>query len=262
MIPKPRHLGPAYAAQFTDPSVVAAYHLRPPYPAEVFTTLNRLIVDTPRVVVDLGTGTGEIARCLATRVDRVDAVDPSAEMLAKARQLSGGDHPNVTWICDRAEDTPLRGPYALVTAGASLHWTDWEVVLPRIREVLSPNGMLAIIDNCELPVPWEVPLRQIVARYSTNQGYRPYNITEELEQRQLFHQRGQYTTAPITFVQSVADYIESFHARNGFSRDRMDPQAALAFDRAVEQLVLPHVDNRVVTLRIVGEVTWGIPRKT
>lgn len=30
--PKPSHLGPQYAAQFQDPSVVSVYHHRPPVP--------------------------------------------------------------------------------------------------------------------------------------------------------------------------------------------------------------------------------------
>src|SRR5262249_55186769 len=65
--PKPDHLGPEYAAQFGDPSVVAAYRHRPPYPAEVFDILVGLIADEPRAVLDVGTGTGEIARGLAPR---------------------------------------------------------------------------------------------------------------------------------------------------------------------------------------------------
>lgn len=260
MLPKPNHLGPAYAAQFTDPSVVAAYHLRPPYPADLFDVLDRLIVDTPRAVLDLGTGTGEIARPLIGRVDRVDAVDPSAGMVARARQLPGGDHPRITWICAPAEAAPLRGPYALVTAGASLHWMDWEVVLPRIREVLSPSGMLAIVNTHELPVPWEAPLRQLIARFSTNQEYQPYDLIAELERRQLFQRRGHQATVPVRFTQSVADYIESFHARNGLSRDRMGSTAA-AFDRELEGLVLPYADAGMVTLHIVGEMTWGLPTK-
>ena len=147
MLPKPNHLGPAYAAQFTDPSVVAAYHLRPPCPAEVFAILDCLILGAPRVVLDLGTGTGEIARQFVTRVDQIDAVDPSVGMLARAEQLPGGEDPRIAWLCHRAEDAPLGGPYALVTAGASLHWMEWDVVLPRRRSVLSPSGMLAIIDT-------------------------------------------------------------------------------------------------------------------
>ncbi len=259
MFPKPRHLGPAYAAQFSHPSVIAAYHLRPPYPADLFDVLDRLIVDTPRAVLDLGTGTGEIARRLISRVDRVDAIDPSAGMLAKARQLPRGDHPQITWIHAPAEAATLREPYALVTVGASLHWMDWDIVLPRIHEVLSANGMLAIIDSHELPVPWEQPLRQLVERFSTNREYQPYDLIEELEQRWLFQRRGHQTTAPVPFTQSVADYMESFHARNGFSRDRMNPEAASAFDRHLGQLVRPHTSSGMVTLRVVGTVTWGTP---
>ncbi len=43
MVPKPDHLGPDYAAQFQDRSVVAAYHHRPPYPAAVFDRLLDLL---------------------------------------------------------------------------------------------------------------------------------------------------------------------------------------------------------------------------
>ncbi len=262
MIPKPSHLGPVYAAQFTDPSVVAAYHHRPPYPDELFNVLDHLIVDTPRVVLDLGTGTGEIARHIIDHVDCIDAVDPSAGMLATARQLPGGDHPNITWIPAHAEDAPLRGPYALVTAGASLHWMDWRVVLPRIQDVLSPDGVLAVIDNRELSVQWAEPLHHLITRFSTNREYHPYDLIEELEQRHLFQRRGQRTTMPITFAQPVANYIESFHARNGFSRDRMNPEAAAAFDHHLEQLVRPHAPGGMVTLRVVGTVTWGTPGTT
>ena len=103
MLPKPKHLGPEYAAQFADRSVVAAYRHRPPYPAEVFEVLAGLIAATPyttRAVLDAGCGTGDVARNLVSRVDRLDAVDPSAAMLEAGRPLPGrrggrGPHPAV-----------------------------------------------------------------------------------------------------------------------------------------------------------------------
>ncbi len=82
MTPKPKHLGPEYGAQFRDQSVVAAYPHKPPYPAEVFTVLASLVRDAPRTVLDLGCGTGDIARVFAPQVDRLDAVDPSPAMPA------------------------------------------------------------------------------------------------------------------------------------------------------------------------------------
>src|SRR5439155_17899141 len=103
-----------------------AYRSRPPYPDELFEILAGLISDEPRVVLDAGCGTGEIARPLLGRVDRVDAVDFSPAMIERGRRSPGGDHPNLRWIVGRAEDVPLAPPYALITAGASLHWMDWE----------------------------------------------------------------------------------------------------------------------------------------
>src|SRR5690348_17658299 len=62
----------------------------------------------------------------------------------------------------RSEQAPLDPPYALITAGASLHWMAWQVVLPRIRQALTPHGMLAIIYDELLPLPWDDALRSVI----------------------------------------------------------------------------------------------------
>ena len=138
-----------YAAQFQDAAVVAAYPSRPPYPDGVFKALAGLIGDGPRTVLDLGCGTGDLARRLAPLVERVDAVDISEGMIALGKTLPGGDAPNLRWIVGSAEDAPIAPPYGLVVAGESLHWMAWDVVLPRVREALAPGGMLAIVGRGE-----------------------------------------------------------------------------------------------------------------
>ena len=64
MIQKPKHLGVQYAEVFKDASVVEAYQYRPSYPAEVFEILSGLITTEPRHVLDVGCGTGFLARNL------------------------------------------------------------------------------------------------------------------------------------------------------------------------------------------------------
>ena len=91
-----------------DPS-----HLRPASPLETFTILKELIVDGPRVVLDVGCGTGNIARPLADSGERIDAVDLSLPMLERARMLPRGDSPKIRWLHERAKDVELEPPYAL-----------------------------------------------------------------------------------------------------------------------------------------------------
>jgi SAM-dependent methyltransferase len=258
MLPKPAHLAPEFAEQFGDRSVVAAYHHRPPYPPQVIEHLLALRV-APGRVLDAGAGTGEIARALARRGVRVNALDPSAAMLERGRQQPGGDHPLLTWIRGTAEEAPLSPSYGLITTAASLHWMAWEIVLPRFRTLLAPGAVLAIVEQRQASQPWDAALGEVISRYSLNRFYRPYDLVAELEQRALFRPLGQVQTDLVTFTQPIADYVESFHARNGFSRDRMSAEAAAAFDVEAERLVRPFAEDGFIHLEISGLIVWGLP---
>ena len=122
--PKPAHLGPRYAAMFLEPDVARSYAARPPYPAELIDVLGGLSESDCPCVLDAGAGTGDIARPLARRLLRVDAVDPSLAMIDEGRRSEGGDAPNLRWILGGAETAPLEPPYGLVVAGQSLAWME------------------------------------------------------------------------------------------------------------------------------------------
>jgi SAM-dependent methyltransferase len=264
MRPKPKQFATQYASIFGDASVVSAYQYRPPYPAETFAFLLSLIdaeAET-RAVLDAGCGPGVIARQLVPAVDRVDAVDIAARMIAAGQALPGGEEPKLRWMHGAIEDVPLYPPYALIVAAASLHWMHWERVLPRFQEVLTPGGYLAVVEVVTAPTPWKQAL-SFISAYSMNTDFQPYDIltvTQELAVRGLFEQHGITTTAPVPFRQSVAEYVESFHARNGLSRDRMDTQAARDFDGKLRDLLHRYCPSGVVELQVSGRVVWGKPR--
>src|SRR5215469_14874109 len=212
MIRRHPSLDQKFAARFQDQSVVDRYHLRLTYPPELFDLLNALIVDEPRAVLDVGCGTGNIARPLADYVDRIDAVDQSLPMLERAESLPGGDSPRIRWLHGRAEDVvETDPPYALITAGESLHWMDWEVVLPRWSRELSPHGVLAIAYVVDQPAPWSEGAQPILRRYATNSNYTPYNWIDELTAHHLFEPMGERETAPVSAQRTVEDYISSYH---------------------------------------------------
>jgi len=258
MQPKPTFLGQQFASAFQEESVAEAYQQRPPYPDVVFDILASLIVDQPSRVLDVGCGTGFIARRLVGRADHIDAVDISPTMVERGKRLPGGDAPSLEWIIGAAEDAPLNPPYALITAGDSLHWMEWAVVMPRFAKLLTPCGCLAILGVGQTSAPWDDELLAIIQRYSTVSGYRNYDLIAELETRNIFQTTGRQSTEPVLFTQSLDDYVESFHGRASFSRERMSASAARAFDAEVRVLVSRYVSDDV-TLQVVADVVWGKP---
>jgi trans-aconitate methyltransferase len=240
--------------------MVEAYKYRAPYPDEVFDILASLIPTGPRRVLDVGCGTGEIARSLVSRVEWVDAVDFSEAMLEEARRLPHGDDPRIHWIYGKVEEVALDPPYALITAGASLHWMEWSSVLPRFSRLLTQGGYLAIIEQETTPSPWDHNMRELVQRYSTNKEFQAYDLVEELEKRGLFERIGEKRTQPMPFVESVDDYIESYHSRNGFSKDWMPVGDARAFDAEAKQRLMAIYPNGTISFEVAGTIAWGIPK--
>ena len=258
-IPKPKHLGPEYAAQFKDRSVADAYVNYPPYSVEVFEVLDGLIEDEPRIVLDIGCGTGELARPLAPLVEHVDAVDQSAAMIEIGKARDGGDRPNIRWVCRSAEDFAYDTRYSLIVAGASLHWMDWYDVLPRMAGTLCDRGYLAVVGGHEINAPWVDDLRAILRTYSTSKDRGSFNVIDQLEHRNLYSVVGKRRTTPRKHQMSLERYVDLLHARTGFSRQRMGRKSAEKFDAAVRDLVSPNVREHILSLKMVTNITWGHP---
>jgi ubiquinone/menaquinone biosynthesis C-methylase UbiE len=248
------------AASFADPAVARAYRHRPPYPPEALDVLERLITDRPRTVLDLGAGEGALARPLAARVDQVDALDISPAMLAAGAARPGGTHPNLRWILGAAQSAELGGPYALVTAGASLHWMPWRRTLGRLAEVLTEHAFLVIVEHGYTDEPWREELTEIIVAHSRNPGYEPgSSLPGELSAHGLLEIAGQTTTAPVPFRQAVADYVEHFHSTASLARTLMPAAESAAFDHAVGQMVGGHAVAGILELTVTAHLTWGRP---
>src|SRR5258708_3436158 len=72
-------------------------------------------------------------------------------------RVTGVPKPSLRWMLGAVEEVQFGAAYGLVTAGESLHWMDWEVVLPRFAEVLTTTGVLAIAGRSwdGPPMLWE-----------------------------------------------------------------------------------------------------------
>ncbi len=189
MQPEPRDARTFYADAFKDRRVVDAYRHRPPYPDEVFAILASLLTDEPRAVLDVGAGSGDLARHIVEFAGRVDAVDFSASMIEQGRRLPNGDHPHLRWVYGKVEEAPLSPPYALITAGSSIHWMEWERTFPLFRSALTPHGSLALVYRRTLPMPWDTDVRKLRIPFSAHPSARGSHVVEELETRGFFHKQ-------------------------------------------------------------------------
>ena len=123
---------------------------RLPYPAELASALQEeLGLDGSGRLLDVGSGTGEIALLLAPLYDEVVGLDADEDMITEAQKeaLRQG-HRNTTWVNARAEELPLDlGTFRTATFAQSFHWMDRQRVAATVFEMLEPNGAWVHVDT-------------------------------------------------------------------------------------------------------------------
>jgi SAM-dependent methyltransferase len=116
------------------------------FPPELFSLLaERGIGLEGQRLVDLGTGTGVLARVFAAAGCAVTGLDVAPEMLDQARELDRAAGVSVTYRVGGAEETGLAGhAWDVVTAGQCWHWFDRPRVAAEVLRLLVGGGALAI----------------------------------------------------------------------------------------------------------------------
>lgn len=94
--------------------------------------------------LDVGCGTGALTRRLRRVVPEVTGIDRDQLSIELARSHPGAG--DVSYVLGDFREAPLRAEsFDLITAVASLHHMDAEAALVRMRELLRPGGVLAIV---------------------------------------------------------------------------------------------------------------------
>ncbi|MFI9628305.1 class I SAM-dependent methyltransferase [Streptomyces sp. NPDC052042] len=94
--------------------------------------------------LDVGCGSGDLARLLATRARTVHGIDADPDILVRARGLTGPEAP-VTFAVAEAPAGMPTGPYDAITCVAVLHHLPLTDTLAGLRERLAPGGTLVVV---------------------------------------------------------------------------------------------------------------------
>ncbi len=119
--------------------------------------LERIPLESPKLIFDLGCGTGNVTRIVAERwrSARVYGVDNSTEMLQKAQ-----DQPlPIGWIeADIENWTPDEVP-DLIFSNAALHWAErHQDLFPRLTSFVNRGGYLAV----QMPLSWDATSHRLM----------------------------------------------------------------------------------------------------
>ena len=140
---------PAVRARAFDAWADEYERYRPGYPAALFDLVaSRLELTDAPTVVDLGAGTGKVARAAAARGWRVTAVDPGAPMLAVLRERAAAEGVDIETVEAAAEETGLpAAAFDAALAGEAYHWFDAPKALAEMARIVRPGGGIAFFWN-------------------------------------------------------------------------------------------------------------------
>ena len=134
---------------------------RPKTPEIILDILTRLSDSgTPRLVVDLGCGTGLSTFVWRKRAKEVVGVEQNDDMrrVAESRKNTMADAGNVRFHHGSSSSTGLAdGSADIVTCSQSFHWMEPKTTLAEIARVLRNGGVFAAYDYSRIPiVGWEM----------------------------------------------------------------------------------------------------------
>ncbi len=144
---------------------------RPHYSLEVVETLRKECgLASDHLVVDVGCGTGLLAKIFLENGNRVIGIEPNANMRAAGAHFLSG-FANFSMIAGSAESTSLPSQSSdFVIAGQAFHWFQPEPTRWEFARILKPGGRAVLIwhDRDMESTPFLRAYEEFLVRHSTD----------------------------------------------------------------------------------------------
>jgi len=237
---------------------------RPGFPPSFYERIAALGVGlSGERVLDLGTGTGALARGLARRGCEVTGIDISPEQVGEAKRLAEQDGLPVAFHVRTAEDTGLvAGSFDLVAAAQCWLYFDRDRVVAEVKRLLAPGGRLVTCHLCWLPRQDEMARRSEALVLQHNPRWTAADWSGEVPACPAWVRDDFVVTAMFFYDERIPFTRESWRGRFRACRgvgaaltpdevERFDRDHAALLDRTVpaEFAVLHRIDAHVLAVR-------------
>ena len=206
------------------------------------------------LLVDLGAGTGHVARALRPFFASVVAVDPEPDMVEFGRSRTEREEDGIEWCLARAEDVEfLSGSVDVVASGNAFHRFDRPAVVASAMRWLSSSGVIVLLWS-DGPLgrdePWQLELSRVVDDWLERSGagaripagWERNEYTDEIVLRDAGLDRQVLHSVTVRHAWTVETIVGFLHATSFASRAALQKQVD-AFDADVRDVLL-RVDPR------------------
>lgn len=215
---------------------------RPGPPASFYTRLAALGVGLPgQSILDLGTGTGVLARQFARQGSKVTGIDISEPQVVTARRLAANENLAVQFLVGHAESLPWQtATFDVATANQCWLYFDKPKTVRELRRVLKSDGWLVTSHFSWLPRLDAIARQteELVLKFNpawTAAGWSGYIPACPKSAEAIFDVRAMfYYDAPIEFTRET--WRGRIRACRGVGASMMPEQVA-EFDAAHDELL-------------------------
>ena len=246
----PRPPEPTFASGLYEGTAADYDRFRLPY-AEGLIDLVRteLATEGNGVLVDLGAGTGQVARTLRPFYERVIAIDAEPDMVKYGRTRSERELDGIEWRLARAEGADFpSGTVDVVASGNAFHRFDRPVVVANAARWLPAEGAIVVLWSdgpLRRDEPWQIELSRVVDGWLERSGagaripagWERNDYTDEVVLRDAGFDRQLEETTTVRHAWTVDTILGFLHATSFASRAALSEHID-AFDADVRDALL------------------------
>lgn len=186
---------------------------RPHYSSDVVRALRQACgLRTDHLIVDVGCGTGLLAKIFLENGNRVTGVEPNANMRQAGEQFLS-HHERFTMVAGSAENTTLAPESAdFVIAAQAFHWFEPPLARREFARILKPDGWAVLIwhDRETETTPFLRAYEEFLLRYATDYSTVAHNKVANYGALEQF-----YFPNPMQLITQETSQLFDLHGLRG-----------------------------------------------